>query len=506
MQSFDQWKPRELHGTEAATRPFWSPDGEWIAYFRSEALLKVPSTGGPVVRVCDLPAVQAPLGGNSGVWSEDGTITVSMSAGPLLRVHSGGGQAEVLARLQPSEALDLRQIELLPNSAILAAVHRSSGTDAVGVFENDSLHIVLEASNVAFPAYWRAPDGPRSGARPEFLLYQRTAPNPGLWAVRFSLEQGETAGDPFLIGEGTDLSIARDGTLAFLGQIESLARQVAWFSWDGQAGARIGEPREWAEGLAISTDRRRLLAAASDGIWAYDIETGARSRITTDPNDITPQWLGADALAFVRAPGGEPVLMRKKARPDGVEEVLATRARFPRATADGRRLTFNIDTEDGSGWQIGWIDFDRPTDVHRIGAPHLGARFPTVSPDGTLVAYISGEVGQDEVFLTRFPSGEGKWQISSEGGGWTLFSPRGDALFYRAPDSAFMRVEISAGAEVKIGQPRKLFDWGAGWLPWYDLAPDGEGGVVAVPVGEHRLGAERLDRAELGSGARDAGS
>ena len=46
-----------------------------------------------------------------------------------------------------------------------------------------------------------------------------------------------------------------------------------------------------------------------------------------------------------------------------------------------------------------------------------------------------------------------------------------------------MMVEISSGDEVKIGQPRKLFDWGAGWLPWYDLARDGEGGVVAVPIG-----------------------
>ncbi len=32
-----EWKPRELPGTEAATRPFWSPDGEWIGYFRSES-------------------------------------------------------------------------------------------------------------------------------------------------------------------------------------------------------------------------------------------------------------------------------------------------------------------------------------------------------------------------------------------------------------------------------------------------------------------------------------
>ncbi len=35
-------------------RPFWSPAGDWIAYFRSETLLKVPISGGPVVKVANL--------------------------------------------------------------------------------------------------------------------------------------------------------------------------------------------------------------------------------------------------------------------------------------------------------------------------------------------------------------------------------------------------------------------------------------------------------------------
>ena len=90
VQSIDEWKPRELAGTEAAVRPFWSPAGDWIAYFRSETLLKVPVGGGPVVKVANLPAVQSPLGSASGVWGEDGTITISIAGGlPPLRVRCG---------------------------------------------------------------------------------------------------------------------------------------------------------------------------------------------------------------------------------------------------------------------------------------------------------------------------------------------------------------------------------------------------------------------------------
>jgi hypothetical protein len=109
-----------------------------------------------------------------------------------------------------------------------------------------------------------------------------------------------------------------------------------------------------------------------------------------------------------------------------------------------------------------------------------------VSPDAALVAYVSGEVGQDEIFLTQLPGGDGKWQISSEGGGRTRISPRGDAVLYRAPDGAFMSVPIARKPEMSVGQPRKLFDWGAGWLPFYELTRDGQRGVAAVPLVERR--------------------
>ena len=75
VQGLDEWEPRELDGTESAVRPFWSPDSQWIAYFRSEMILKVPAAGGPVVRVAVIPAVQATFGTRLrdvvGRWHDD---------------------------------------------------------------------------------------------------------------------------------------------------------------------------------------------------------------------------------------------------------------------------------------------------------------------------------------------------------------------------------------------------------------------------------------------------
>jgi hypothetical protein len=473
VQSLDALLPRDLVGTEAATKPFWSPAGDWIAYVRAEALLKVPVSGGPVVRIATLPAVQAPLGGSSGVWLEDGTIILSLASGQLLTVPSGGGNVKPFTNIEPSVALDLHDVHVLPGGALLCVLHRETGLDAIGVLKDGSLKVILQATNVARPNY--SPSG--------HLVFERHAPHAGLWGAAFSIDRLEVTGDPFLIGVGAELTMARDGTMAFLSQPQEMARQLAWFTFNGVVGARIAEPREWIEGVNVSRDGSRVLASTIDGIWTYDVETGARSRVTTGSADITPRWVGNDRIVFVRPVDNQPAVVLKQLI-SGEERILARRSRFPTATADGRRVVFNILQEGGIGWQTAWIDLERPDEIHRLGGIHLGGRFPSVSPDGTLVTYISGEMGNDEVFLTRLPTGEGKWQLSRDGGGWTLFSPTGDAVLYRALTGAFMSVPIATKGELKVGQAQKLFDWGAGWLPFYDIADDGKRGIAAVTLGD----------------------
>ena len=184
-----------------------------------------------------------------------------------------------------------------------------------------------------------------------------------------------------------------------------------------------------------------------------------------------PQWVGKTGqLTFVRTVNGAPTLFLKRTDAVGEEQVLVANARFPTVTADGRRIVFNRRPAGQTAWEVAWLDVDRPTEVHALGPAHSGARFPAVSPDGRLVAYISGEIGNDEIFLTRFPSGEGKWQLSTEGGGWCRFTPKGDAVVYRTPGGDLMSVPVTLGADVTIGRPRKLFEWGSGWMLFYELA------------------------------------
>ncbi|HUP66566.1 MAG TPA: protein kinase, partial [Thermoanaerobaculia bacterium] len=75
-----------LDGTRGGTFPFWSPDGEWFAFFADGKLKKIRSSGGPVQILCD--AAQ----GRGGSWSQKGIIVFAPEIfGPLMQVPDSGG-------------------------------------------------------------------------------------------------------------------------------------------------------------------------------------------------------------------------------------------------------------------------------------------------------------------------------------------------------------------------------------------------------------------------------
>jgi hypothetical protein len=73
------------------------------------------------------------------------------------------------------------------------------------------------------------------------------------------------------------------------------------------------------------------------------------------------------------------------------------------------------------------------------------------------MAYSSDESGRAEVYVTPFPAGGSKWQVS---GGGT--SPRwrrdGKELFYLAADSKLMAAEVDgSGSSFQVAAVRPLF-------------------------------------------------
>ena len=57
-----------VEGTDDASNPFWSPDGEWIGFFSQGKLKKVDAQGTSVMVLADAP------NGRGGAWNNDGVI------------------------------------------------------------------------------------------------------------------------------------------------------------------------------------------------------------------------------------------------------------------------------------------------------------------------------------------------------------------------------------------------------------------------------------------------
>ncbi len=55
LRALDQMEAKPLPGTEASRSPVFSPDGKWIAFWASQAMMKVAVTGGAPVKICPAP-------------------------------------------------------------------------------------------------------------------------------------------------------------------------------------------------------------------------------------------------------------------------------------------------------------------------------------------------------------------------------------------------------------------------------------------------------------------
>jgi predicted Ser/Thr protein kinase len=117
-----------LAGTDDASYPFFSPDGEWIGFFADGKLKKIAVEGGAALTLCDGPG---PRGAS---WGDDGNIVAALTPnGVLSRVHSAGGTPVPVTKLNSGEATH-RWPQVLPGSqAILftaAAYCRKLATTA----------------------------------------------------------------------------------------------------------------------------------------------------------------------------------------------------------------------------------------------------------------------------------------------------------------------------------------------------------------------------------------
>jgi serine/threonine-protein kinase len=504
LRRLDALESTNVPESMGAKAPFFSPDGQWVGFFARGRLMKAPVTGGA-------PSEVGPVrDSRGGAWGANDTIVFAPdSQGGLMKISARGGTAEPLttADVKARERTH-RWPAFLPGGRDLLFAVQRFGEE----YDESTIEVVSVKSKKRKLVH-------KGGAYPRFarsghLLFARRGV---LYAARFDPEELELSGAPRPVVEGLMASTGNEAVGDGSAQFDVSAAGALLYR-TGRLAAREAQLQVLdAKGAPSFIDERkhvffsrprfspdaRKVAVDIDGqpgvhIWIYDLSRREHTRLTFDQNNIVPEWtpdgrfvtfistelaLGTpsgpagDAIYFMSADGSGPAELLYRTQ----GEALFERSFSP----DGRMLATSLMNEK-TGVDIVLLKLDGPL---RKGVKLSGPEplvvtdadeaFPTISPDGKLLAYAaSTHSGDWRVFVRPFPSGEGQREVGA--GVLPRWSGDGRTLYYQGGGRLHsVPVEPRAGGLPAIGDARALFDRvfeekQQALEGFYDAAPDGK--------------------------------
>jgi eukaryotic-like serine/threonine-protein kinase len=479
-------EPRTFDDTQGAAAPFFSPNGEWLAFFADGKLKKMSTTGGVVIPLADADP-------QSGSWGLDDRI-VFRKGGELVQVSSAGGQPRPLWSANRTDAASRGRVpydpEILPGGTAVLFTSRSGEEDTVDDWSVDVVRLDTGERKVLI----------QGGHRPHYLatghlVFLRSGK---VMAVPFDVARLEVSGTPVPVIEGVQessfnggtFSCSQTGSCVYVAGSLNTQRTVAFID---RAGAiqPVPLPPQSYQHPRFSPDGEKVsfwIEQSRCDVVVYDIRRGVLTRITSDGDNHHPVWTpdGREITYLSRKgpPAAAYEVYSKSADGNGSEEPLSTAPQNLSAgselswTPDGKALAF---AHRGDIWLL-----PRPDGKSR---PIVQSRFneitPAFSPDGRWLAFVSDESGQQEVYVQPFAESGPKYRISTHGGTEPVWAPRGGELFFRS-GIQMMAVDITTQPRFVAATPRALFSQSFALVRGranYDVSPDGQR-FVLVGLGD----------------------
>ncbi len=451
-----------IPGSEGAHNPFFSPDGQWVAFFAGEKLKKAFVGGGEPL---DLMAAAQDRGG---AWLEDGSIVVAPgTASPLLRISSSGGPAGPITELDAARNERTHRWPCpLPGGEwilfVVGTVDRPADYDraVVSVFSLKTKERRDVYTGASMAKY--SPSG-------HLILALRET----LYAAPFELGSLEVTGTARPVVSGVagsaasgnvQFDLARDGTLTYLPNVPDFnITELVWIDRSG-AATPIPAPPQPYRIPRLSNDGKQVIVCIGDqlllsDIWSFDLQHGKLNRLTFDQHSSMPVWApdGTEFAYWCLADGNR---LQVKALDQGATpRVLGSDARVARQpsgfTADGKAVLFDRYGDTKSDIMVVPVDGSAPP--RAIAEDPFTQWGPVMSPDGRWVAFVSNESGRDEVYVRSWSQPTAKWQVSNVGGLAPQWARDGRELYYlRGTMLVAVPVDIKAGS-FSIGTARELF-------------------------------------------------
>jgi serine/threonine-protein kinase len=370
-------------------------------------------------------------------------------------VAARGGDIETIFEANRTEVTDYHGIDLLPGGGLLVAVHDTGQTNAIEIWNGDERERLLELTDT-----WIAdPHWVEAG----YITFSRERTNAGVWALPFSPSAGKATGEAFLVTpDGSGATVSDDGTMIHVAAAGSSDVQLVWISAEGEVGRAIGQAQEGIFVPRLSPDGTSVLVTGRENgewdIWIHDVARGSKTRLTfLDGIEGSANWSPDGKTVFFQHPvfGGSPSIYTVPSDGRGDPRELIQGGQFS-LSADGEQLVFvrNHEEREDDLWTLPAAGGTEPEVFLSTSSDEDTPRF---SPDGRFLAYESSESGRDEIYVEPFPSSEGKWQVSVNGGRSPVWSRDGTRLYYTWQEALF-RVRVEADRGLTLSTPEKLFD------------------------------------------------
>ena len=491
---------QKLPGTEGAYCPFWSPDNKFIGFFAAGKLTKISASGGPVVALADAPNARG------GAWGKDNMIVYAPEyRGSLMKVSAAGANVPAQAtKMDPTRHSTHRWPVFLPDGKhflFLATNHTGVSSEQNGVYlasvDDDRSKLVLPSDSQAQYA---------SGY---LLFHQQRA----VMAQKFDPASGTLSGEQQVVANDvqydsgtwhTTFTATDDGLLVYEpgSGAGSADYGLAWTDRSGRVLSTLGEHTTY-KGMRLSPDGKRLVVAIGDpliDVWVFDLVRGTRTRLTFDPvTHLEPAWSPDGQKVVFMSQNGSRIqegstLHTRLASGGGGDELLlasdpanADSLSWPEISADGKYLAYQ--KQNGptgtSVWAMPLTGDRKPFAVVKPESPDGTVTYSRLSPDGRWLAYGYRDSGREESYVTSFPTGRGRWQISSEGGIFPVWRGDGKEIFYIGFDGQLHAVEVIPGKEDFVaGRSQALFGvrYTTPYFAPYEVSPDGQRILVAFPL------------------------
>ena len=500
-RALDQIEARPLAGTDNGNTPFFSPDGEWIAFWANGTLRKVAVAGGGATTICD----SGPIFGAA--WGSNGVILFAREKGGIVQVSASGGTPSPISTVDAKAGeVSHRLPHWLPgNRAFLFTVTRTSlptwddtlvvaqtldGGKRTTVLEGASDARYVPTGHLVYVRRGTLNAVPFDPQRLQVTTGAVTLVSDLMQAGNMPNTQIDTGAGEFSVSESGSLAYVRGGLFTFP------ERLLVWVDRAGKIEPLSAPPRAYLY-PRLSPDGSNVLVSTQGDrlVWLYNIARGTTTRQTVEGRNMAAVWTrDGSRITFGSSRGGEENLYWQPADGSGPAERLTESPDQHRASSwspDGRTLAFVAEVEDASGLDIIALTPGGDRKLTPLFTSRFDENYPDFSPDGRWIAFASNESGRAEVYVAPYPGPGPKVPVSAGGGHSPAWARNGRELVYLQPLGAggsgpyrMMSVPITSGATFSAGKPQALFETPMGLqanVRGYDLSLDDKRFLMVQP-------------------------